>query len=89
MKLGRLAVLSVFILGASLLASSLGVVLAQDGEQTDRPIVFIQAEGAVTPAMVNYVQRGVRIAQGRNAAALISRLDTPGGQVDIRKPRGR
>jgi membrane-bound serine protease (ClpP class) len=83
MKLGRLAVLFVLILGVSLLASSLGVARAQDGEQTDRRVVYIQAEGPVTPAMVSYVQRGVRIAQERNAAALIFRLDTPGGQVDL------
>jgi membrane-bound serine protease (ClpP class) len=83
MKLGRSTVLLALLLGVSLLASSLGVALAQDGEQADRLVVYIQAEGPVTPAMVSYVQRGVRIAQERNATALILRLDTPGGQIDL------
>ncbi|MGD9101854.1 MAG: nodulation protein NfeD [Anaerolineae bacterium] len=50
------------------------------GAQTDRRVVYIQAEGPLTPAMVSYVQRGLRIAQERDAQALIFRLDTPGGE---------
>ncbi len=66
--------------GAGLLTST---AQAQEGEQADRVVVYIQAEGPLTPAMVSYVQRSLRIAQSRDAVALIFRLDTPGGQVDL------
>ena len=50
---------------------------------TERLVVYIQAEGPLTPAMVSYVRRGLRAAQGRDAVTLIFRLDTPGGQIDL------
>jgi len=59
------------------------VVWAQEGERAERFVTYIQADGPLTPAMVSYVQRGVRIAQDQGAAALIFQLDTPGGQVDL------
>jgi membrane-bound serine protease (ClpP class) len=58
-------------------------VAAQDDGLTDRLVVVIKTEGPLTPAMVNYVERGVRIAQDRGAVALIFQLNTPGGQLDL------
>lgn len=75
---------------ALLLALAFGVGLlpattrAQENEQADDGlIIYIQAQGPLTPALVSYIQRGVRIAQNRGAVALIFRLNTPGGQSDL------
>jgi membrane-bound serine protease (ClpP class) len=51
--------------------------------QSERLVIHIQAEGPLTPAMLDYVQRGVRIARERGAEALIFQLDTPGGEVGL------
>ncbi len=49
---------------------------AQDSE-----IVILDAEGAVTPAMASYLERGIRAAEDSGAKAIIIKLDTPGGLV--------
>lgn len=51
--------------------------------QSERLVIHIQAKGPLTPAMFNYVQRGLRIARERDAEALIFQLDTPGGEVGL------
>ncbi len=56
------------------------IVWAADGEAP--LIIHLRAEGPVTPAMANYVERGVRLAEREGAEALILQLDTPGGQMD-------
>lgn len=77
--IGTLALLMGYVLGAALLAP---IVRAQDDGGNNRPIVHLQAEGPLTPAMINYIQRGLDHAQNENAEALILQLNTPGGQVD-------
>ncbi|MEA3349914.1 MAG: nodulation protein NfeD [Chloroflexota bacterium] len=54
-------------------------VQAQDGV----PLVMVlSVDGAVTPAMVEYLERGIRIAEQRGAEVLIFQLNTPGGGVE-------
>ncbi|MCS6906648.1 MAG: nodulation protein NfeD [Anaerolineales bacterium] len=56
-----------------------GVVFAQ----ANLPLIYVlTAEGPVTPAMREYLRRGIQIAERRNALALIFQLNTPGGSVD-------
>jgi len=43
----------------------------------------LQIEGAVTPIMISYIQRGIRTAEADGAEALIVELNTPGGQIDL------
>jgi len=53
------------------------------GAQGDAPLVIVlNAEGAVAPAMQEYIQRGLGIAESRNADLVILQLDTPGGSID-------
>ena len=52
-------------------------VYAQNNE-----IILLEAEGAVTPAMAGYLERGIRTAEEADATAVILSLDTPGGLVD-------
>jgi membrane-bound serine protease (ClpP class) len=52
--------------------------------QGEGPLVLVlTADGAVTPAMFEYLKRGLRQAENRGAEALIFRLNTPGGAVDL------
>jgi membrane-bound serine protease (ClpP class) len=52
--------------------------------QSGVPLVLqISADGPLTPAMGEYLQRGIRLAEDRGAEALIFQLDTPGGSVDL------
>jgi membrane-bound serine protease (ClpP class) len=52
--------------------------------QVEAPLVlYLTADGALTPAMKEYLIRGIEIAQNRGAEALIFQLDTPGGSIDL------
>ena len=52
--------------------------------QEDAPLVILlTADGPVTPAMAEYLSRGIRTAESLGAEALVFQLDTPGGSVDL------
>jgi membrane-bound serine protease (ClpP class) len=51
--------------------------------QGERVIILLTAQGAVTPAMAEYLDRGVERAEREGAEALIFQLDTPGGSIDL------
>ncbi|MFN2177121.1 MAG: NfeD family protein [Anaerolineales bacterium] len=46
-------------------------------------VLLLTVEGPITPAMVEYLSRGLRQAERLGAEALIFQLDTPGGSVDL------
>ncbi|HNT24620.1 MAG TPA: nodulation protein NfeD [Anaerolineales bacterium] len=51
--------------------------------QSDAPLVMVlTADGAVSPAMAEYLQRGIKIAEQRGADLIVLQLNTPGGAVD-------
>jgi membrane-bound serine protease (ClpP class) len=52
--------------------------------QGEAPLVLhLTADGALTPAMKEYLIRGLELAESRGAEALIFQLDTPGGSIDL------
>ena len=51
--------------------------------QAEKPIIFLSAKGPLTPAMAEYLDRGIARAKSRQAEAIIFQLDTPGGQIDL------
>ena len=77
MKIHRLARLAyvVFIL-LHLMAT---VVFGQGGQE----VLVIDVEGPVTPVMLSFIERAIVEADVNNAEALIIRLNTPGGSVDL------
>lgn len=50
--------------------------------QGDAPLVLVlDAQGAVTPAMREYIARGLKLANQRSAELVVLQLNTPGGDV--------
>jgi membrane-bound serine protease (ClpP class) len=51
--------------------------------QTSSPqIIVLTADGPITPAMAQYLSRGIKIAERQGVEALIFQLNTPGGSLD-------
>ncbi len=48
-----------------------------------RQVLVLTADSPVTPAMVEYLKRGVRLAEQQGFELLIFELNTPGGSVDL------
>lgn len=46
-------------------------------------VLVLTADGAVTPAMAEYLQRGIRTAEQRGAVLLVFQLNTPGGGITV------
>jgi len=47
------------------------------------PVYLMKAQGALTPAMAGYIERGLQVAARENATAVILQLNTPGGGEDL------
>jgi len=75
--------LSLLLFGLLLLIFQPVSALSGIAAQGDAPLVLVlNAEGAVAPAMQEYIARGLDIAARRNADLIILQLDTPGGSID-------
>lgn len=49
---------------------------------SNRKILLLEAQGPLTPVMVEYLERGLTRAERENVEAVIFQFDTPGGQID-------
>lgn len=75
----------IYLLLLAIILLSFQPVHALEGRsaQGDSPLVIVlNARGAVAPAMQEYIQRGLEIADRRNADLIILQLDTPGGSIE-------
>jgi len=67
----------------ALLLWSFYLPLTSAQAQTDMPLTLVlTADGPVSPAMAEYLSRGIRLAEQRQAELLVFQLNTPGGAVD-------
>lgn len=66
-----------------LLLLSLAVFLPAQAQDQGRQVLVLEADGPLTPAMAQYLERGLRVAEQRGAEALVFQLNTPGGSVDL------
>jgi membrane-bound serine protease (ClpP class) len=48
-----------------------------------RYVNVLEIEGPVTPIMISYIERGISTAEADAAEAMIIKLNTPGGQIDL------
>jgi membrane-bound serine protease (ClpP class) len=52
--------------------------------QEPAPLVLaLTVEGPLTPSMIQYLERGLRAAEERQAEVLIFQINTPGGSLDL------
>lgn len=56
---------------------------AINAQEVNPAALLLVAEGPVTPAMAEYLSRGIEQAESENAEVLIFQLDTPGGGVEL------
>ncbi|HEX5837502.1 MAG TPA: NfeD family protein [Anaerolineales bacterium] len=70
--------LALLLILVSYAAMAYQTVRAQD----DRPLAIVMnADGPIMPPMLEYIKRGVEVAERRGADVLIIQLNTPGGAV--------
>ncbi|OGT28136.1 MAG: hypothetical protein A2Z17_02605 [Gammaproteobacteria bacterium RBG_16_66_13] len=65
---------------AALAAISLGAAPARQGSAR---VLLLRATGALTPAMAEYLERGLATAEREGVEAVILQLDTPGGSIGL------
>ncbi len=63
----------------TLLAVALLAALPTAVQATSRPILTLEVDGVINPFSANYLERGLGLAEERDAQAVIITLDTPGG----------
>jgi membrane-bound serine protease (ClpP class) len=66
-----------------MLGMVLGLLPVPAGAQEGGLILVLEAQGPLTPAMAEYLDRGIARAEIVNAEAIIFQLDTPGGSIDL------
>ncbi|NPA92535.1 MAG: nodulation protein NfeD [Chloroflexi bacterium] len=69
-----------FAVALILATASYAVAWAQEDAGT---ALVLRLEGPLTPAMVQYLTRGLNTAQAEGDAVVVIELDTPGGSIDL------
>jgi len=61
----------------------LAMQLSPAAAQTPGAVHVLTFDGPVNPLLISYIERGIQQAAQQDAQAIVLRLDTPGGQVDL------
>ena len=86
MKNIRLLVYAAFIIIGVVIGIQSQIANPQAQSEPDKPLVFLlEVDGTINPALADYIVKGIETAEKRNAAAVIIRMDTPGGMVTTTK----
>jgi membrane-bound serine protease (ClpP class) len=62
-----------------LLCGGFGFVLAQPAADAQRLVYSVDIDGAINPGALGKLRHAIEVAEANSAAALIVRIDTPGG----------
>jgi membrane-bound serine protease (ClpP class) len=73
---------NLFLLAFLFTGLMLSLVQPVHAQDSTPMVVVLTADGPVTPAMSQYLRRGIQIAERQGAEALIFQLNTPGGSID-------
>jgi membrane-bound serine protease (ClpP class) len=66
-----------------LLFASFSLAFQTARAQGEAPVALVMtADGPIMPPMLEYIKRGVEVAERRKAKVLILQLNTPGGSID-------
>jgi membrane-bound serine protease (ClpP class) len=52
-------------------------------QETTPLVLRLQIDGPISPAVAEYLSRGIRLAEQRGAELVVIELDTPGGSIDV------
>ncbi|HEY3473835.1 MAG TPA: hypothetical protein VGK56_04445, partial [Anaerolineales bacterium] len=64
------------------LFASFSIAFQAARAQGDAPLALVMnADGPIMPPMLEYIRRGIEVAERRNAEVLILQINTPGGAV--------
>lgn len=75
---------TVFGLFLILLTLAIGLYFLPASAQADHSLVLVLTyDGPLTPAMGEYISRGLRVAEQRGAALIVLQLNTPGGGITL------
>jgi membrane-bound serine protease (ClpP class) len=72
-----------FIRLSTLLLGIVFIISARGHAQSENVVLFLSAKGPLTPAMAEYLDRGIARAQILDVELIVFQLDTPGGQIDL------
>ncbi len=82
----KLPILALGCLAIGLLFFQPGLRAQDSLAQGERPLVLVlEADGPVSPPMQEYLRRGIRTAEQREASLIVFQLDTPGGGIEVMK----
>jgi len=78
----RLTGVAVLVVGLLTLALPTGPVVAQESGGGERAVHVVVIDGEIDLGIAALLERAVREADAADAAALVVRIDTPGGRLD-------
>lgn len=86
MKRLRLLFYFCLVIAGIVSAASSGVPQLSAQDAPVSPVVYqLEIDGTINPALLDYIIKGIELAESRNASAVIIRMDTPGGMVTTTK----
>src|SRR5215213_946382 len=66
-----------------MLFTGVSLALQPARAQSDAPVALVMnADGPIMPPMLEYIKRGIEIADQRGAEVLVIELNTPGGSIE-------
>jgi membrane-bound serine protease (ClpP class) len=71
------------ILAVALAAVSFLLSAFRTNQPAPPEVLVLEARGPLTPAMAEYLDRGLARAEGMSAELVVIELDTPGGAIDL------